>query len=303
MEIWKFVFIPGGITVIPGKERHITTLPDGAIGVDLMRAIARIGTVPYLNAMPLTLPMEKSIVHSKFIFEIIKAPPSRLAYMVQTAGLDIALLSVVEPMKDKRLRILSEMCICSNGPTLTVQIFHKGDLSKIQKLGLDSESKTSNILAQVILQQKYGIRPERVQVRDLSEKTLDEVDAFVSIGDKTFNLLKTSMDHIDLGEAWLELTGLPIVWCVWVMAPLFKDRDIITVLRQSNSLGLQMIDEIVPRISRTRDIPMEVLTNYFHKNVHYKLGTDEKKGVAKLFELAHNLDLLPPPRRLEYYFG
>ena len=87
------------------------------------------------------------------------------------------------------------------------------------------------------------------------------------------------------------------------MAPHFKDRDIIDLLRRSSKMGLQMLDEIVPRISRTRDIPMEVLTGYFHHNVYYDLGTDEKKGVARLFEFGHQLDLLPPPRRLEYFFG
>lgn len=268
-----------------------------------MRSIARIGTVPYLNAMPLTFPIEKRIIHSKFTFEITKAPPSRLATLIHIASLDIALMSVVEPMKEKRLRILSNMCICSNGPTLTVQLFYKDEISKIKTLGLDFESKTSNIVGQVILIKKYGIKPEVVTIRDPDETTLNEVDAFISIGDKTFDLVNTDMKRTDLGEEWLDLTGLPIVWAVWVMAPHFKDRDIIDVLRQSHKMGLTMLDEIVPRIARTRDIPMDVLTRYFHDNVHFKLGTDEKKGVAKLFELAHECSLLPPARRMEYFFG
>ena len=287
-----------------GKEYNISTICDGSLGVALMHAVARIGTVPYLNAMPLTLPLEKKSLHSKYTFLITKAPPARLAKLIHTASLDVALLSAVEPMKEKRHRIISGMCICSNGPTLSVQIFHKGDPSKIKRLGLDMESKTSNILGQIVLHEKYGIRPETVMVRDPNEKTLDEMDAFVSIGDKTFNLLfKTDMEHIDLGEAWKEITGLPVVFAVWVMAPHFKDRDIIEVLRRSTTQGLQMLDEIIPRISRTRDLPMDMLTNYFHKNVHYKLGTEEKKGIAKLFELGNAIEILPPPRKLEYFFG
>ncbi|MBU1023318.1 menaquinone biosynthesis protein [bacterium] len=268
-----------------------------------MHSTIRLGTVPYLNAMPLTLPIEKKEIHSKFEYNIIKAPPSRLAHMIHIADLDVALLSVVEPMKERRLRVIDGMSINSNGPTLSVQIFHKGDPSQIKKLGLDFESKTSNILGQIILSEKYGIRPETVMVRDPDKKTLDKVDAFISIGDKTFKLLNSDMEHFDLGETWKEITGLPVVFAVWVMPPHFRDRDIIDVLRRSSSMGLQMLDQIIPRISRTRGIPMEVLTQYFHKNVHFTLGTEEKKGVAKMFELAHKIDLLPPARKLEYFFG
>ena len=286
-----------------GKEYHISTLPEGSLRVVNMHSTLRLGTVPYLNAMPLTLPIEKKEVHSKFEFNITKAPPSRLAHMIQVADLDVALLSIVEPMKERRLSIIDGMSIHSDGPTLSVQIFHKGDPSQIKKLGLDVESKTSNILGQIILSEKYGIRPETIQVSDPNEKTLDEVDAFISIGDKTFKLLDSDMERFDLGEAWKEITGLPVVFAVWVMAPHFKDRDIIEILRRSQTMGLQMLDQIIPRISRTRDIPMEVLSQYFHENVHFTLGTPQKKGVAKMFELAHKLDLLPPTRKMEYLFG
>lgn len=289
---------------VRGKERNMSTIFDGSHGVASMQALARIGTVSYLNALPLLLPLEKKVLHTKYEFVITKAPPARLAKLIHTAGLDVALLSVVEPMKEKRHRIISGMCICSDGPTLSVQIFHKGDPSKIKVLGLDIESKTSNILAQIILHERYGILPETVMVRDPNEKTLDDMDAFVSIGDKTFNLLlKTDMEHIDLGEAWKEITGLPVVFAVWVMAPHFKDRDIIDVLRRSTTMGLQMLDEVIPRIARTRDLPMDMLTNYFHKNVHYNLGVEEKKGIAKFFELGAAIEILPPARKLEYYFG
>ena len=289
---------------VRGKEHDISTIFDGSHGVTLMQAYARIGTVSYLNAMPLLLPLEKKTLHSKYDFIIKKAPPARLAKLIHTAEIDVALLSVVEPMKERRHRIIDGMCICSNGPTLSVQIFHKGDPSQIKTLGLDYESKTSNILAQVILHERYGIRPENVIVRDPNEKTLDDVDAFVAIGDKTFNLLlNTDMPHIDMGEAWKEITGLPVVYAVWVMAPHFKDRDIIDVLRRSTTMGLQMLDEVIPRISRTRDLPMDLLTNYFHKNVNYNLGVEEKKGIAKLFQLGADMEILPPVRKLEYYYG
>jgi chorismate dehydratase len=268
-----------------------------------MSQIARIGTVSYLNALPLTLPLEKGVIHSKYEFEITKAPPARLAHLMKVGSLDVSILSVVEPLIEKRFRIISGMSICSNGPSLTVQLFYKGELSKIKVLGLNKDSKTSNILAQVILNEKYQIRPKTVVVSNPDKSTLDQVDAFVSIGDRTFDLLKSDMQRIDLGEAWKDLTGFPIVFAVWVLAPHYKDRDIIPVLRSAREMGLQMLDEIVPRISRTRDIPMEVLTRYFHENIDYILETDEKKGIAKLFEFGSKIDQLPKPRKVEYYFG
>jgi len=286
-----------------GKESHSTTLSEHAQGVFLMDAVARIGTVPYLNAMPLIYPLEKKVVHSKYIFEITKAPPSRLARLLQTAMVDVALISIVEPMKEKRLRIISGISICSHGACHTVQLFYKDDPSKIKTLALDQESLTSNILARVILNEKFNVQPESKTILNPDENTLNEFDAFVSIGDKTFNLLRKNMSHIDLGEAWMELTGLPIVFAVWVIAPHYKDRDIIEVLRNSCRMGLQMLDEFIPRVARTRDIPMDELTRYFHQNLDYRLDVDEKKGIALLFEYGNKLGLLPPPRLMEYYFG
>src|ERR1044071_6003076 len=71
----------------------------------------RVGSVPYLNAVPLTRGLEGEI---KFV------PPAQLAEMLARAELDAALVSITEVLFNDRYDVLDGIAIASLGEVFSV---------------------------------------------------------------------------------------------------------------------------------------------------------------------------------------
>src|SRR5688572_24046354 len=71
----------------------------------------RVGSVPYLNAVPLTRGLES---------EVIFATPAKLAEMLQRDQLDAALVSVTEVLFSERYDILDGVAVASLGEVKSV---------------------------------------------------------------------------------------------------------------------------------------------------------------------------------------
>src|ERR1700675_4229100 len=71
----------------------------------------KVGSVPYLNAAPLTRGLEDQIAF---------APPSELARMLQRDELDAALVSITEVLLNDRYDILEGVAVASLGEVQSV---------------------------------------------------------------------------------------------------------------------------------------------------------------------------------------
>jgi predicted solute-binding protein len=71
----------------------------------------RVGSVPYINAAPLTRWLETDEA-TPFV-EVVYAPPSVLARQLQARELDVALVSSVELARREDARSVADLCIGS----------------------------------------------------------------------------------------------------------------------------------------------------------------------------------------------
>ena len=86
----------------------------------------------------------------------------------------------------------------------------------------------------------------------------------------------------DLGAAWFELTKLPFVYAVWALRRGIVNKELRRQLREAKDLGIDTLDHIIAnRTEYTEDFRKD----YFGWHLHYYLGTDEKRGIAKFMEL------------------
>ena len=83
----------------------------------------RIGSVKYLNAVPLTRGIES---------EIIFATPAKLAEMLRRDELDAALVSITEVLLNDRYDILDGIAIASLGEVYSVLLAHRKPLPRQQ---------------------------------------------------------------------------------------------------------------------------------------------------------------------------
>lgn len=232
----------------------------------------RVGSVPYLNAVPLTKGLEDQI---EFL------PPSELGAKLRRDELDAALVSVTEVLFSDRYDVLDGVAVASLGEVKSVFLAHRGPISAATEIFCDRASLTSVSLLRVLLAER-DLRPE---LKPLEGYNLEPMPDYVLlIGNPAIDFLRRPHDHQiwDLGSAWCELTHLPFVYAVWALRRGIENRRLRSVLRQAQRFGLETLDSI---IREHPDYDYSFRKDYLGWHIHYHLGSDEKRGLAKFAEL------------------
>ena len=232
----------------------------------------RVGSVRYLNAVPLTRGLED---------EVILATPAKLAEMMQRDELDAALVSVTEVLLKDRYDVLDGIAIASLGEVKSVLLAHRKPIEDAAEIFCDTASLTSVHLLRVLLGEQ-GLFPEFKPLASYDPAQLP--DYALLIGDPALDLLRSNPQHQlwDLGAAWLELTKLPFVYAVWALRRGIDNARLKRQLREARDFGLDTLEHIVS--SRT-DYDLDFRKDYLTWHIHYHLGEDEKRGLKKFIEL------------------
>jgi chorismate dehydratase len=173
-----------------------------------------VGCVPYVNAVPLVARFEEQGPASPV--RVVYDVPSRLPALLDSGAADAVLVSSVDALTVPGRRMADGVCIGSDGPVKSVRLFSKVPPEEIRSLALDASSLTSNRLAQILLRERYGVRPSvRHHPPDLAAM-LRESDAAVLIGDLGMTAAGDGLQVLDLGAEWKALTGRPFVWAGWI---------------------------------------------------------------------------------------
>ncbi len=232
----------------------------------------RVGSVPYLNAVPLTRGIEDQIVF---------APPAELARLLRDGKLDAALVSVTEALLQEGYDILDGIAVASLGEVRSVFLAHREPLEKITQVFCDPASLTSVNLLRVLLAER-GLRPDFVPLPNYHDAPF--YPAVLLIGDPALDFVREPHEHQvwDLGAAWFELTRLPFVYAVWALRRGHVGPDLRRQLREAKDEGLQNLDAIV---AERKEYDRNFRKDYLGWIIHYHLGPDEKRGLAKFAEL------------------
>jgi chorismate dehydratase len=254
-------------------------------GLEQSLAPFRVGSVKYLNTVPLTRGLEE---------ELIYATPAKLAEMLQRDELDAALVSVVEVLFHDRYDILDGIAIASLGEVKSVLLAHRRSLEEVQEVYCDTASLTSVQLVRVLLAER-GLKP---QFKALPSYDFSQLpDYALLIGDPALDFALSQHTHEiwDLGAAWYEMTQLPFVYAVWALRRGVKNDSLRRQLREAKDFGLDTLDTIIR--SRT-EYDYDFRKDYLSWHIHYHLGADEKRGLARFIELLrkHGSDTVYEPR-------
>jgi len=255
-----------------GRERELKVRRQESDLEEVPLAPMRVGSVPYLNAVPLTRGIEE---------QIVLATPSRLAGLLQEGKLDAALVSVTEVLFNDRYDILDGIAVASLGEVKSVFLAHRKPLEETSRILCDSASLTSVSLLKVLLAER-GLHPEFAPLPNYEDASFH--DAVLLIGDPAIRFSLAPHEHQlwDLGAAWSELTELPFVYAVWALRRDVDTTDIRRALREARAFGLETLEYSIQH--RTEFTP-EFRRDYLGWHIHYHLGADEKRGLARFVEL------------------
>jgi len=246
----------------------------------------KVGSVPYLNAAPLTRGLED---------QILFVPPSALAEKLRRDELDAALVSITEVLLTDRYDILDGIAVASLGEVQSVFLAHRQPLEEMREIYCDTASLAGLNLLKVLLAE-HGLKPALKPLPDY--KNAAELPNVFLIGDPALAFIRVAHSHEiwDLGTAWCELTRLPFVYAVWALRRI-PNAPLRRRLREAKNFGLDTLDYIIS--SRT-EFDYEFRKDYLEWHIHYHLGTEERRGIARFIELLdkHGLGPTYAPRFL-----
>jgi predicted solute-binding protein len=121
---------------------------------------------------------------------------------------------------------------------------------------------------------------------------LVENDAALIIGDPALHLDPDALPYemLDLGAAWVNWSGLPMVFAVWAGRPEFLESDVAKAFRDSHRWGCDHLDEMVSHASSERGFPQELARAYFTRHIVYRLSPKHLEGLALFRKLVRELD-------------
>lgn len=249
----------------------------------------RVACVGYTNAWPLTRHLDRDR------FEVLPCVPSEAARLLREGRADVGLIPVAALLSDADYRVVPGLAIGCDGEVASVLLVGETPLSEWEAVALDGESRTSVVLAQLLLAGPLGRPDLRVYPVDAGSGAFHAQGktGAVVIGDAARNLPERLVTRIDLGQAWKEWTGLPFVFAVWAGR---KDLDpeAIEGLRASARQGLA-----------ERAFAPEADREYLTRNIRYELDDRALMGLRRFAALGYRAGLLardtfslyPPPIR------
>lgn len=252
------------------------------------QAAPRICAVSYLNTAPLVWGLLHGPQRGRA--DVSLAVPSECARRVTAAEADIGIVPVVE-MDRHGLQPVSDLCIACCGEVRSILLFSRRPWAEVQTLAADAGSRTSVQLARIVLQQRFGANPEiRPMIPDLATM-LEHADAALLIGDAALAVdpRSTGLPWLDLGQQWLELTGLPMVFAVWAgRNP--HHTGLAGLLEESFAYGLANLETIIEKEAAVRGFSRDLVAAYFERNVTWRLGPAERRGLERFLSAVRALD-------------
>ena len=258
----------------------------------------RIGAVNYLNTKPLICDLEELAPDAELVLDL----PSRLADRLADGSLDVALIPVIEYFRAGTYSVVPDIAIASRGPVLSVTLFSKVPWKDIGRVALDVGSRTSEALTQVVLRNRYGVRPEVVPLPiDRAAEDAD-ADAVLLIGDRAMRACLPGFPHaFDLGQEWADWTGLPFVYAVWAVRPGVDLGGVPEALAEAKRRGLARVGPIAHDEAPRLGLDAGFCRRYLANIIHFDFGPREQAGLHHYYMLACEAGLARRGVSLEYY--
>jgi chorismate dehydratase len=262
--------------------------------------VIRIGSVPYLNSKVLVHGLKPQTERYTFEAHI----PSILSKKLSDGAVDVALVSSIEYFKHPNAYvILPDLSVSSHREMWSIQLFYRGDLRALKRVGSDPASQTTNALLKIILCEKLRLATEVVPLA-LNEDPLSrpDLDGFLKIGDPCLRFeAPPGYAALDLASEWHAFTNLPFVFAVWLVRSGVDLNGINTDLFMAKREGLRHVDEIAARDAVALGLDFKRAREYIARIVKYDLGREEIGGLDLFRRYLIRMKLVEPGSGFDFY--
>ncbi len=258
----------------------------------------RLGAVPYLNTRPLVVALERDPAP----FALSYSVPSGCARELAAGTIDAGIIPAIEYARSSRpYWIVPDIAIGSQGPVLTVRLFCRRPLPQVERIALDTSSRTSVALLSILLREKFALTPQLIEAPPDLESMFECADAALLIGDKVFSHLDRDVESLDLGREWTAMTGLPFVFAFWAGDQQALTPAEVQQLQRAKDQGVCQVPSIAAAYSRECGRSREFYAHYLTHHIRFDLDEAAQAGLRLFYQLAHRHGLIDAVPSLRFY--
>jgi len=250
-----------------------------------------VGEIAYANCIPVQTPFRRRWGTR---YRFVSGEPAEVNRWLAAGEIDCGPVSSIELARHPdRYQIIPDLAIAAAGAARSVLL-----LTPVAPEALDGRvvwltpaSATSVILLRILLQRFAGVSP---RYRDGEPD--DPHAPRLLIGDRAMAAAAAAPDGVtvvDLGGWWREVTGLPMVFALWLLRSDTAAREpaacaeLARRLAAARDVGCADLDGLA-RAHASAALPADRLSAYW-RTLSYRLGAAERAGLERFFALAKEI--------------
>jgi chorismate dehydratase len=263
--------------------------------------LPRIAASSYLNTAPLIWSFTHGAKQHGVVKLLTDAAPARCAAMLTQGEVEAALVPVIEYQRIPEIYVVPDVCVGAQMRVRSVVLVAREptELSDVRSIALDTSSRTSIALVQIIFREFLKVEVEWTPHAPDLRQMLDRHDAALLIGDPAMTFHQERLRVYDLAELWREYTGLGFVFAMWMVRRAGVRHLRAIDFAKARDEGLAHADEIAAQYAKALNLPAEELRAYLLQNISYHLDAKMRAGLELFYKLAHKHKLVESLRPLK----
>jgi chorismate dehydratase len=261
----------------------------------------RLGHIQFINCLPLYYGMVKNDV--LLDVDLVRANPADLAADLVDGSLDLAPIPAIEYARHaEQFVLLPDIAISSDGEVQSILLVSKVPAEELggRTVALAANSRTSVVLGRILLQRRWGVTPDYVEMPPDLPAMLRDADAALLIGDEAIRAYWEPPSHLytyDLGTEWKNWTGLPFVFAVWAVRREYAEAQPAAVQRVADALSGSLaycrthLDEISEYAAQWESFSAEKFRSYFDA-LQFRFEPRFREGLERYLTEAHAIGQL-----------
>lgn len=262
----------------------------------------RLGNINFINCLPLTYGLK----HGGYAqdFAVVAGAPAMLNGLILEGRLDVSpVSSIIYAMNSDKLLIMPDLSISANGFLQSILLVSKRPIDELHnaRVALTTKSATSRTLFKIIMQKAYRLTPAYYPSSAAWQtEALAQADAALFIGDDALYAYHNKIPgcyYYDIGQEWRNLTGLPMVYALWVVTREFAAgqpallRRVYERLTGGLAYGLNNIRPAAASVAPHSPFSAVQITDYLQL-LNYALAPAHQTALLTYYGLAQELGFI-----------
>jgi chorismate dehydratase len=247
----------------------------------------RFGAFTFLNSATIRQALRR--LSAEVQLDIHLGEPADIAARLLGDRLDMGMVSVVEYLRhSESLTLIPTIGISARGPVRSCTLVTRVLPQHLdgETVSVSSTTRTTAELLRLLLEERYGARPEFVQGPPRLDAMLRDAPAALVIGDPALVAyhdpsLRRRCLLFDTAQMWREWTGLPMTYAVLVATRAVMSSRRTNVRAVSSRLQILLREEQSPLDGEnTRGLPVtHAAASAYLEGLSFELGPSELQGI------------------------